>query len=214
MHPGQYVQLDPSSAWIPTPSAHDFKRSANSNKRFAGQIFSGEDLSAVLGMALGGVAVNNIAHDQMDEIAQDVKDARENFNSLMQNKPQAAAAYTQLFTKPMSGMDHIIVGGILDGSIPPPKDMNNIGADSKEGEDAILLALNIRANDPELGSYLGHLSRISTSITAKSQKARYDKQDVERAIESGAGESPIPAAAGMMLGGTAGYLAHNHLAKR
>jgi hypothetical protein len=157
---------------------------------------------ALIGVMGGAGAMNAdaAAHSPMDRVAQDYKGFKEAFDSA---PPAVQSAYAQLFgAAPMSNMDRLVAGGILDGSIAPGTGEGPVQADTEDGAVAIEMAEQIRRQAPELGQALGALVGQEMSLFAKeaimrSQGQDVSSQDVVAAAQQGAGVSPVPA----LLGG-------------
>lgn len=159
----------------------------------------------------GALAADAAAHSSMDRAAEDYKGFKELFEAA---PPAVKSAYTQVFGQaPMSNMDRIVAGGILDGSIAPGSGSGPVQADSPGGMAAIEMAEQIRQQAPELGQALGALVQREMSIFAKeaimrSQGEDVSSQDVVAAAQQGAGVSPIPAVlGGVGVGGGVALLA-------
>ena len=162
--------------------------------RFAGDLA----LTALMGSG-GAVLADQLAHDEMDRMAQGARD----FNAVLDSAPQeVSAAYMSVFGQgPMSNMDRILATGILMGDVPPPVGGGPAKADSPAGKKAIELASKIREAQPALGAAIGVIADRENDLFAKEALAGVGSADVMNAVAQGAGVSPIPAVLGALAAG-------------
>ena len=161
--------------------------------RFAGEL-------ALIGAAGSGAALaaDQLAHDEMDRLAQGSKD----FRAAVAAQPEELVmAYEQVFSQgEMSMMDRVVAAGILDGQMLPAD--GEVQADSPAGKKGIELAMQIRQARPDLAASLATLAAKDIDLMAKQSEKGVTTMDVISAGEMGSGVSPIPAVlAGAGVGG-------------
>lgn len=164
--------------------------------RFAGQLLA----SLGLGTA-AAYGTDMLMHDPMDRLAQGARD----FSAQVESAgPAVAAAYSALLTGEMSGMDRIAASMALDGQLPQAGPDGKVAADTPAGAKAIVGAMQLRQERPELAASLSRLLRSEMDLMAREQLAGQDTASVMAAVGSGAGVNPyVPAAAGIAAGGAA-----------
>jgi|688.fasta_scaffold1118191_2 hypothetical protein len=167
--------------------------------RFAGEL-------ALIGAAGSGAALaaDQLAHDEMDRLAQGSKD----FRAAVAAQPEELVmAYEQVFSQgEMSMMDRVVAAGILDGQMLPAD--GEVQADSPAGKKGIELAMQIRQARPDLAASLATLAAKDIDLMARQSEKGVTTMDVISAGEMGSGVSPIPAVlAGAGVGGGTAALA-------
>lgn len=169
------------------------------NTRKAGDNLSSALYSAGFG-TMGAIAADAVAHDDMDHMAQDLKELRAGFQTM---SPEAQNAFLSITTDSyLSGLDRALVGAALTGEIGPPKEI------ATAGDRAITRAVALRQQAPEVAAEVARLNQQEIDLIAKEIDFGTTPQAVSGAVQyEGAGVTPLPAVAGGTAVGLAGALA-------
>lgn len=167
-------------------------------KRAAGDAL----IATLFGGVPAAVAVNAFAHDDMDYMAEDLKNFNRGFDAMSSD---AQNAYIEITAKnKLSGLDRALVGAALRGEIGPPK---GIGT---EGDRAVAQAAALRQQAPEIAAEVEQLNNIELELVATEIKKGTTPQAVISAEQQGAGVSVVPA----LVGGGLGTIALGALERR
>ena len=163
--------------------------------------FAGDDLAMALGLVgvPTALASDAIIHDDMDRMAQDLKNLISNYEAM---SPTAKKAYVAITAENnLSGFDKQMVGMALAGEINAPREIKT------EGDLAVAQAAALRVKAPEIAAEVARLNQQELDLVVKEIDFGTTPQAVEGALEyEGAGVSPAPAIIGGSLG-TAAALA-------
>ena len=169
------------------------------NTRKAGENLSQALYSAGFG-TMGAIAADAVAHDDMDYMAQDLKELKAGFQTM---SPEAQNAFLSITTDSnLSGLDRALVGAALAGNpIVVPKEI------ATAGDLAITQAIALQQKAPEVAAEVARLNQQEIDLIAKEIDFGTTTQAVVSAVENeGAGVSPLPAVAGGSAVGLAGAL--------
>ena len=164
---------------------------------------AGEKMNAALYSAgfgtMGALGVNAMAHDDMDYMAQDLKNLNLQFDAMSPDAQNSFIAITA--NNKLSGLDRAFVGAALRGEIDAPKGIKT------EGDRAVAQAASLRQQAPEIAAEVDRLNTLELDLVAKEIDSGTTPQAVISALENeGAGVTPLPAIAGGTILGLTGAL--------
>lgn len=162
---------------------------------------AGDNLTQALAAAgfgtMGAIAADAVAHDDMDYMAQDLRELKAGFQTM---SPEAQNAFLSITTDSnLSGLDRVLVGAALQGEIGPPKEI------ATAGDRAVTQAVALREQAPEVAAEVARLNQQEVDLLAQEIDAGTTPQAVLSAVQhEDAGVTPLPAVAGGTLAGIAG----------